>query len=125
MNMLRLLGYVSPTVLLIVYGQLILKWRLSSFGALPPDDLDKAIFLLKALLDPYIASAYVATFLGALTWMATISRIPLSVGFPVYYGLTFAFVSLGSAWLLNEQITSLKLIGSGLILLGVVVGSMG
>ena len=125
MNTLRLLGYVSPTVLLVVYSQLIVKWRIASLGELPVGDLDKVIFLFRALSDPFIASAVIAAFIGSLTWLAAISRIPLNVGFPAYYGLTFALVILGSAWLLNEPITSLKLIGAGLILLGVIVGSMG
>jgi multidrug transporter EmrE-like cation transporter len=124
MNILRLLGYVGPTILLVVYSQLIIKWRLPSLGTLPAADFDKVVFLLKALFDPYIASGFIAAFLGSLTWLAAISKIPLSVGFPAYYGLTFAFVMLGSAWVLNEQITSLKLIGVGLILLGVFVGSL-
>lgn len=122
--MLRFLGYVAPTVLLIVYSQLVVKWRLPLLGALPAAGLDKVGYLLKALLDPYIASAFIATFLGSLTWLVAISKIPLNVGLPVYYGLTFIFVNLGSAWLLNEQISSFKLVGVGLILFGVVVGSM-
>lgn len=125
MNILRLLAYVGPTVLLVVYSQLILKWRIPTFGALPAGEFDKVVFLLKVLLDPYVASGFIAAFLGALAWMAAISKIPLSVGFPAYYGLTFVLVMLGSAWVLNEQINSLKLIGAGLILLGVAVGSMG
>ena len=124
MNLLRLLGYVAPTVLLVVYSQLVIKWRLPWLGALPNASFDKAIFLLKALFDPYIASGVMAAFLGSLAWMAAISKIPLNVGFPAYYGLTFAFVILGSSWVLHEQMTSLKLIGVGLILLGVVIGSL-
>lgn len=124
MNMLRLFGYVGPTVLLVVYSQIVLKWRIPALGVLPAGGFDKFIFLLKMLLDPYVASSFIAAFLGGLAWMAALSKIPLSIGFPFYYGLTFAFVILGSAWVLNEQITSLKLIGAGLILLGVVVGSM-
>lgn len=124
MNLLRLLGYVGPTVLLVVYSQLVIKWRLPSLGTLPADDFDKAIYLLKALFDPYVASGIIAAFLASLAWLAAISKIPLSVGFPAYYGLTFALVMLGSAWILNEQITSLKLIGVGLILTGVIVGSL-
>lgn len=124
MNLLRLLSYVVPTVLLVVYSQLVIKWRLPSLGTLPGASLDKAIFLLKALFDPYVASGFIAAFLGSLTWLAAISKIPLNVGFPAYYGLTFALVILGSSWVLHEQITSLKLIGVGLILLGVMVGSM-
>lgn len=124
MNLLRLLAYVGPTVFLVVYSQLVIKWRLPALGSLPVDGVEKFVFLIKALFDPYIASGFIAAFFGALTWLAAISKIPLSVGFPAYYGLTFAFVILGSAWLLNEQITSLKLMGVGLILIGVVVGSL-
>lgn len=124
MNILRLLAYIGPTVLLVVYSQLVSKWRISALGVLPTDNLDKAVFLLKALFDPYIASGVIAAFLGSLAWLAVISKIPLNVGFPAYYGLTFVFVILGSAWVLNEQITILKLVGAGLILLGVVIGSL-
>ncbi len=125
MNTLRLIGYVGPTVLLVVYTQLIIKWRIASLGVLPIGNLDKIIFLLKALLDPYIASAFISAFIGSLTWIAAISKIPLNVGFPAYYGLTFSLIIFGSAWLLNEPLSSLKLLGVGLILLGVIVGSMG
>lgn len=124
MKILRLLAYVGPTVLLVVYSQLVIKWRISSFEMLPAASIDKVFYLFKVLIDPYIASGFIAAFLGSLAWLAAISKIPLSVGFPAYYGLTFAFVMLGTAWLLNEQITVLKLIGAGLILLGVIVGGM-
>jgi len=80
--------------------------------------------LLKALFDPYIASGVLAAFIGALLWLSAISKIPLSVGFPVYYGMTSALRILGSAWLLNEPMTSLKIIGAVLTLLCVIVGSV-
>lgn len=124
MSKLLLVAYVTPTVLLIVYSQLIFKWRMTSIGALPPAYFDKFVFLLKTLFDPYVMSGFISAFLASLVWMAVISKIPLNVGFPIYYGLTFALVALGGAWLLNEQLTLLRLIGIGLILLGVVVGSM-
>ncbi len=124
MKILRLLAYVGPTVLLVVYSQLVIKWRISSFGTLPAANIEKVFYLFKVLIDPYIASGFIAAFLGSLAWLAAISKIPLSVGFPAYYGLTFAFVILGTAWLLHEQITVLKLIGGGLILLGVIGGGL-
>jgi multidrug transporter EmrE-like cation transporter len=125
MYTLRLLAYVMPTVLLVVYSQIVLKWRIPALGVLPAGEFDKFLFLLRLLFDPYVASGFIAAFLGSLAWMAVISKIPLSVGFPAYYGLTFALVILGSAWLLNEELTILKLIGAGLVLLGVIVGSLG
>jgi drug/metabolite transporter (DMT)-like permease len=124
MSLLSLIGYIGPTVLLVVYSQIVLKWRVAALGAFPSGSWERAIFLLRALIDPYIASGVIAAFIGSLLWLAAISRIPLSVGFPVYYGVTFALVILGSAWLLNEPMTSFKIVGAVLILLGVIVGSM-
>ena len=124
MGILRLLGYVIPTVLLVAYSQIVIKWRLSSIEIMQGGLWEKGVSLLKALFDPYIASGFIAAFLGALAWLAAISKIPLNVGFPAYYGLTFAFVILGSSWILDEQLTSYKLAGIVMILVGVVVGSM-
>lgn len=78
MNPLRLLAYVVPTVLLVVYSQLVIKWRLPSLGALPVAGADKVVFLLKVLFDPFIASGFITAFSGSLTWLAAISKIPLS-----------------------------------------------
>ncbi len=125
MSSFRVIIYIVPTVLLVAYSQVILKWRITVYGDFPSDNWERAMFLIKALMDPYIVSGIVAAFIGSLTWMVAISKVPLNVGFPAYYGLTFVLVISCSIWLLNEPITSLKLIGVGLILFGVIVGSMG
>jgi multidrug transporter EmrE-like cation transporter len=80
---------------------------------------------MRALSDPFILSGVIAAFIASLTWLAAISKVPLNVGFPIYYGLTFALVIFCSIWFLNEPLSSLKLIGVVLILIGVIVGSMG
>jgi multidrug transporter EmrE-like cation transporter len=117
--------YIVPTVLLVTYSQVVLKWRIAALGEFPSDNWDRVMFLIKALLDPFIASGVLAAFIASLAWMVAISKVPLNVGFPIYYGLTFALVIFFSIWFLNEPVTSLKIIGVGLILIGVIVGSMG
>lgn len=124
MNLLRLLGYVGPTVLLVVYSQIVIKWRIAALGVLPAGDWEKFVFLIRALFDPYVASGFIAAFVGSLTWLAALTKIPLNVGFPAYYGMTFVLVLLGSAWALGEQVTSTKIIGAVLIMVGVLVGSI-
>jgi len=124
-NILYLIGYVGPTVLLVVYSQLIIKWRMGFLGPLPNDSFDKILFLFKAMFDPYIASGFIAAFIGGMIWLVAISKIPLNVGFPAYYGLTFVLVIVGSAWFLNEPLTFIKLVGVALTLAGVIIGSLG
>ncbi len=49
--MLRLLdyGYIAATIVFTVYGQMMLKWRIGQFGALPSDPLSKLRFLILLL----------------------------------------------------------------------------
>lgn len=125
MSALRIIIFIVPTVLLVTYSQVVLKWRIPVFGTFPSDNWDRVMFLIRALFDPFIASGVIAAFIASLTWLAAISKIPLNVAFPIYYGLTFALVILGSILLLHEPISSPKLIGIVLILSGVIIGSIG
>lgn len=124
MNLFRLAVSVGPTVLLVVYSQLILKWRIPMLGEAPADLVGEMVFYIRALLDPVIISSFAAAFIGAIIWFAAISRFPLSVAFPAYYGLTFVLVMVGSAYWLAEPLTSFRILGAALILLGLIVGSM-
>ena len=58
--------YIVATIVFTVYGQLILKWRVVQFGALPVGSADKVKFLLSLVLDPFILSGFIAAFLASL-----------------------------------------------------------
>lgn len=78
--------------------------------------------LLAYLLDPVIFSAYAAALVGSFVWLFVVARLPLAVAFPVYQGLTFALVILGSVVLLGEALSIGKLMAILLILAGVILG---
>ncbi len=125
MSAIRVIAFIIPTVLLVSYSQVVVKWRIPKFGVFPADNWDRVMFLMRALFDPFIASGVLAAFIASLTWLVAISKISLNVAFPLYYGLTFALVVLGSILLLNEPISIPKLVGIVLILSGVIIGSLG
>ncbi len=113
--------YISGTVLFTVYGQLILKWRIGRYGALPVDFLDKLFFLLKVILDPFVFSGLVAAFISALFWMAAMTKADVSFAYPfITAGLTLLTVFL-AVILLGESITWAKAVGVLLIISGVIV----
>ncbi|MEW6313110.1 MAG: EamA family transporter [Pseudomonadota bacterium] len=116
--------YVLATVLLTVYGQIVIKWQVMQAGALPADFADKFIFLARLLLNPWIVSAFAAAFLAALCWMAAMTKLQLSHAYP-FVGLTFVLVLMASGLFFNEPVTPLKIAGVTLIVLGIVVGSQG
>ena len=116
--------YVLATVLLTVYGQIVIKWQVMQAGALPPDFADKMTFLMRLLLNPWIISALAAAFLAALCWTAAMTRLKLSHAYP-FVGLTFVLVLMASGLFFHQPVTPLKIAGVALIVLGIVVGSQG
>ena len=124
--MIRLFDYlyIFATIILTVYGQLMLKWRIAKFGPLPTELLEKLKFLLSLLLDPVIFSGFIAAFLASLAWMSAMTKFELSHAYP-FMSLNFVVVLLLSGWLLNEPITVQKTVGVSLIVLGTVVAARG
>jgi len=116
--------YIVATIGFTVYGQLILKWRISSFGPLPVDTFEKLKFLISLLFDPAIFSGFAAAFLASLAWMAAMTKFDLSHAYP-FMSLNFVVVLLLSGWILSEPVTLQKILGIGLIVIGTVVAARG
>ena len=116
--------YILATIGFTVYGQLILKWRITTFGALPTDTVEKLKFLISLLFDPAIFSGFFAAFLASLAWMAAMTKFDLSHAYP-FMSLNFVVVLLLSGWLLNEPMTLQRVLGVTLIVLGTVVAARG
>jgi undecaprenyl phosphate-alpha-L-ara4N flippase subunit ArnE len=62
--------------------------------------------------------------LGSALWIFAMARAPLSLVYP-FTALTFVLVILASVFLLGERLTSTMIIGSGLILSGIVCFTLG
>jgi len=116
--------YILATIGFTVYGQLMLKWRIEKFGAMPEGSFERIKFLLSLFLDLGIFSGFVAGFLASLAWMAAMTKFDLSHAYP-FMSLNFVIVLLLSGWLLTEPITVQKTLGVGLIVLGTVVAARG
>lgn len=116
--------YVLGTVLFTVYGQLIVKWRVAKAGALPSAFLDKLIFLGGIIANPWILSGMFAAFLAMLCWLAAMTKFELSYVYP-FMSLAFVLVLILSVVLFHERVTLAKVLGVGLVMLGIVVASRG
>lgn len=116
--------YIAATIILTVYGQIIVKWRVVKYGGLPCDWTDKISFLLNLFLDPYILSGLLAAFLAAICWMAAMTKFRLSYAYP-FTSLSFIFVLIFSALVLNESLNLPKILGIIIIIFGIFIGSQG
>ena len=111
---------ILPVALLVTYSQLIVKWRASANVAGSETGwIGKIIAILS---DPVILSAYGAALLASFAWLYVITKLPLTIAFPVYVGATVALVMLGSWFFLAESITPVKLLAVSLIFAGIVLG---
>lgn len=115
-------SYILATIILTVYGQLILKLRIMKYGTLPIELYDKVKFFINLFLDPLIFSGFLSAFLASITWMAAMTKFDLSHAYP-FMSLNFIFVVLFSNIIFNEAISLQKIIGVLLIVLGTVVAS--
>ncbi|MCK9482632.1 MAG: hypothetical protein M0R38_12900, partial [Bacteroidia bacterium] len=97
--------YIAGTVLFTVYGQLILKWRIAKYGALPEAFNEKLFFLFKLLFDPYIFSGLFAAFIASFFWMAAMTKLELSHAYPIIIGGLALITTLLAIAFLKEALT--------------------
>jgi multidrug transporter EmrE-like cation transporter len=112
--------FIALTVLLSVYGQLVLKWQASLAGPLPHGVYPKLGFLGHMLLNPWVISGLAAAFAASLFWMLALKKLPLSTAYP-FTASSFVLILLFAVFVLNEPLTSAKVIGTFLIVAGIAV----
>jgi multidrug transporter EmrE-like cation transporter len=122
---MKILLAVLPTVLLAVYSQLMMKWRVGMLYMNPQTQAtDVWSRIAHYFSDFWVLSAYTTTFLGSIVWMFVVEKYDISVSFPTYIGLTFMLVVIGSCLLLKEPFTLYKFVAVTLIFLGILIGSI-
>ncbi|PRM91368.1 hypothetical protein CJ672_09640 [Arcobacter cryaerophilus gv. occultus] len=115
--------YIFGTIFFTVYGQLILKWRMSTIGiSLPNEFLDKIFFLFKLVFDPFIFSGFASAFIASFFWMAAMTKFELSYAYPFMSG-AFVFVFILSVLFFNEIVTWQKILGLTFIVIGIFITS--
>ncbi len=112
--------YILMTLLFTVYGQLVLKWQMGQARAMPEGGLDKLLFLLQQFLNPWIMSGFFSAFLASLAWMAAMTRFDLNYAYP-FMSLAFIIVMLFSVLFLNESLTPQSVLGTVMVVAGLIV----
>ena len=117
-----MLGYlfVAMTVILTVYGQLVLKWRVNLAGVVPDGVTGKISFLAQVLMDPWAISGLIAAFTASLFWILALTRLELSEAYP-FTAVSFVLVLVSSVLLFGESPNAGKVMGTSLVSLGIIV----
>jgi multidrug transporter EmrE-like cation transporter len=110
---------ILPIALLVTLGQLLAKWR-SLTGGYQGSGSELHAFA-RLVTDPVMIAAYGVGFLANVGWLYVLTKVPLTIGFPVYMGVTFAFVLLGGWAFLGEPLSLAKVVAVLMIMSGVVL----
>ena len=114
--------YIFATLFFTIYGQLVLKWRIShlKYSLSEVGIGEKFVSLIKLIFDPFIFSGFVSAFVASLFWMAAMTKFQITEAYP-FMSLAPAIVFILGVWLLNETFTWGKVLGLILIMIGIVV----
>ncbi len=124
MNRLIDHAYILSTVAFTVYSQLIMRWRVTEAGALPTDLTGKVQYIVALLLNPWVISGIVATFLAGVSWMLAMTKFEISYAYP-FVSLNYILVLAAGFLLFQESLSLTKLAGSALVILGIVIIARG
>ena len=110
--------YVLGTIVFTVYGQLVLKWRLTQMQIKLPDGIvPKIVVLIKLIFDHYIFSGFLAAFIASLFWMGAMTKFEITKVYP-FMSIAPALVFLFGVFLFRESFSWGKVIGLIFIILG-------
>ncbi len=112
--------YIALTVLLTVYGQIVIKWRINCRQLAGLNTDHTFGYVSGLLLDPYVVSGLAAAFLAACAWMLAVNRLELSKAYP-FVALGFVLVPIAASVFLGEALSLRLLAGAVIIVIGISV----
>ncbi len=110
---------IAIPVILLAFGQVLLKRQAAVAGASPAGGLD---YLKSLLAQPAFWLAVALAGASFVAWMLVLRRVPLSIAYP-FVSLSFPLVALLSVVVLGERVGALQLVGLGLIVAGVAISA--
>jgi multidrug transporter EmrE-like cation transporter len=117
MKVAFLLALVTVTATAV--GQAMLKHGMNNIGSISPSVAQVSDSARKITSEPYIVGGLVLIFIVFPLWLEVLARLPLSIAYPMVSMGYVVAIGIG-ALVFKESITSLKVIGMILIIMGIV-----
>jgi len=123
MNMSKLLwswGMVLGYVVFNSLGALIIKYEINKMGEIRFRSFRFVTsYFTELIKSPLIICGILSIFISAFLWMMALSRLQISIAYPVAVGLNFMVVVTIALLFLGEQLTLGKIIGIILIFVSI------
>ena len=113
-------GMVIGYVVLNSFGALIIKYKINAIGEVQLGSVKSFInYFMELLKSPLIICGILSIFISAFVWMTALSRLQISLAYPVAVGLNFFIVVTVALIFLKEQLSVEKVIGIVLIFISI------
>ena len=119
MNLLTF-GMILSGVLLNAGAQLLLKAGTRSLGVIGADPMGLLSTTIAVVFQPLILAGLGCYVLSVGIWIIALSRVDVSVAYPML-SIGYVVNAFAAWWLFGEALTPMRLLGIGIILLGVIV----
>jgi len=114
---------VVGTLIFTIVAQVLIKFAVLDVGPAAADIAGKTRYIAAILTTPAAIGGVAATFAAAACWILAMSRLPLSVAYPVL-SLTFGAMLVAGHVFFGEPLPWQRVLGVGLIMAGVIVASL-
>ncbi len=113
--------WILPAMFCSTTGELFLKRGMNEVGTLDFTALETLVpTVLRMATNPSIWIGFIGFGAGSVFWLSVISRVPLSLAYPML-GLMYVIVVVEAWVFLNEGLHPLRILGSLVVFLGVAI----
>ncbi len=107
-------------VLLNAAAQLLLKAGTTSLGRMFPPEEQILSEFFRILFQPFVISGLACYVISVSLWIAALSKVPVSIAYPML-SIGYIVNAIAAHYLLGEGLTLQKVIGIGVISVGVLL----
>lgn len=91
---------------------------------MPPEFSQKLLFVMRFLLEPWVISSILATFIAGIFWIISLSKFELNYAYP-WMALIFVIMMFMGVYLFGESLSNHKIFGTILVTIGLIVVARG
>lgn len=113
-------GMVLAYIVFNSFGALIIKYKINEMGTIQFSSFRFVIkYFYELIKSPLIICGIFSIFISAFVWMVALSRLQISIAYPVAVGLNFIVVVTVALIFFKEHLSAEKIIGIVLIFISV------
>ena len=113
-------GMVLAYIVFNSFGALIIKYKINEMGTIQLSSFRFVIkYFYELIKSPLIICGIFSIFISAFVWMVALSRMQISIAYPVAVGLNFVVVVTVALIFFREHLSVEKIIGIVLIFISV------